>query len=136
MRHRRSLVSAALMGALVLASCSSASSSGTPAPQSSAAANSTAPTEPVTSEAPSTTGPVTTTTEASAPTCVPPSTTTPVEAAPVGETARDWDITSFDGTTIRAHWFPVKDLADDQTAPTILMGPGWGSPGDTNEDNV
>ena len=37
---------------------------------------------------------------------------------------------------IRAHWFPIKDLPDDQAAPTILMGPGWGSPGDTNEDNV
>ncbi len=33
---------------------------------------------------------------------------------------------------IRVHWFPVPTLADGATAPTVLMGPGWGSAGDTD----
>src|SRR4029453_14924799 len=78
----------------------------------------------------------TTTTTAASPSCVPPSTTTPINATPADDTGRDWDITSVDGTVIRAHWFPLPGLADDQVAPTILMGPGWGSAGDTNEGNV
>ncbi len=43
----------------------------------------------------------------------------------------DWDVTSFDGTTIRLHWFPVS-LPDGGRAPTVLMGPGWSLPGDTD----
>ncbi len=42
----------------------------------------------------------------------------------------DYDITSFDGTTIRAHWFPRA--LDGTDSPTILKGPGWGTGGDTN----
>lgn len=44
----------------------------------------------------------------------------------------DFDMTSFDDTRIRIHWFPRPDADGD--SPTILMGPGWGSPGDTNVD--
>lgn len=59
-------------------------------------------------------------------------TTDAVEAVPVEGTPSDLDVTSFDGTTIRAHWFP----AGDEVAPTILMGPGWSQPGDTSEEGT
>jgi ABC-2 type transport system ATP-binding protein len=55
-------------------------------------------------------------------------------AAAVPGAPRDVDVTSFDGTTIRAHWFPAD--AAGGPAPTVLMGPGWGSAGDTNEAAV
>src|SRR5436190_16382367 len=45
--------------------------------------------------------------------------------------AKDVTITSFDGTRIVAHWFPGKGVAADHAAPTILEGPGWSQPGDT-----
>jgi ABC-2 type transport system ATP-binding protein len=54
----------------------------------------------------------------------------PVKATDLGN-SRDWDITSFDGTVIRAHWFPVAGSSASSPAPTVLMGPGWGSAGDT-----
>jgi ABC-2 type transport system ATP-binding protein len=43
----------------------------------------------------------------------------------------DFDLTSFDGTTIRIHWFPDPS-ADGGARPTVLMGPGWGESGDTD----
>ena len=43
----------------------------------------------------------------------------------------DFDLTSFDGTTIRIHWFPDPS-ADGRARPTVLMGPGWGESGDTD----
>lgn len=55
-----------------------------------------------------------------------------VDASPVAGSTSDVDITSFDGTAIRAHWFPVGSVT--APAPTILMGPGWGSAGDTAVD--
>lgn len=55
------------------------------------------------------------------------------EAAAVPGTPSDLDVTSFDGTRIRAHWFPLEGATEDEAAPAILMGPGWGQPGDTNE---
>ena len=57
-------------------------------------------------------------------------------ATAVVDAASDYDITSFDGTIIRAHWFPLPSLASGEVAPTVLMGPGWGSGGDTNPDVV
>ncbi|HEV7720810.1 MAG TPA: CocE/NonD family hydrolase [Iamia sp.] len=65
-------------------------------------------------------------------------TTDEVEAVPVEGTPSDWDVTSFDGTTIRAHWFPVPEPAgaDAAPAPTILMGPGWSQPGDTSQEGT
>jgi hypothetical protein len=63
---------------------------------------------------------------------------TPVTATPVPGSASDWDITSFDGTVLRAHWFPLADYdttsdgGSATTHPTILMGPGWSLPGDTD----
>ena len=59
----------------------------------------------------------------------------PVHAAPVAGVPTDWDITSFDGTVIRAHWFPLstyRPQAGAGTHPTVLMGPGWSLPGDTD----
>jgi ABC-2 type transport system ATP-binding protein len=45
--------------------------------------------------------------------------------------ARDFTVTSFDGTKISAHFFPGKGVRADAPAPTILEGPGWSMPGDT-----
>ncbi len=49
--------------------------------------------------------------------CEPPTTTSPIDVTAVGDVmsgdvSRDWDVTSFDGTVIRAHWFPIENLAD------------------------
>ena len=46
--------------------------------------------------------------------------------------AKDVTITSFDGTKLAAHWFPGKGMSPGKPAPTILEGPGWSQPGDTN----
>ena len=46
--------------------------------------------------------------------------------------ASDYDLTSFDGTTIRVHWFPDPLGPGGRSHPTVLMGPGWGSSGDTD----
>jgi ABC-2 type transport system ATP-binding protein len=59
-----------------------------------------------------------------------------VAAVAVDGSTSDVDITSFDGTRIRAHWFPVDGASSDDPHPTILMGPGWGQPGDTNVEAV
>jgi ABC-2 type transport system ATP-binding protein len=56
---------------------------------------------------------------------------TPVASTPVAGSASDDDIVSFDGTRIRAHWFPRAARAG-VTSPTLLKGPGWGQPGDVN----
>lgn len=74
---------------------------------------------------------LTTTTDDESTTCTPPSGRVPLEATDLGND-RDWDIVSFDGTVIRAHWFPVADVSADSPAPTVLMGPGWGSAGDVD----
>jgi ABC-2 type transport system ATP-binding protein len=46
--------------------------------------------------------------------------------------ARDAFVTSFDGTRIAVHVFPRPGLAPGQTAPTVLVGPGWGGTGATD----
>jgi ABC-2 type transport system ATP-binding protein len=66
----------------------------------------------------------------------------PCDRGPVAEPARaervpadgasEWNLTSFDGTTIRFHWFPVEGATKDNPAPTVLMGPGWSESGDTS----
>lgn len=48
--------------------------------------------------------------------------------------ASDRTVTSFDGTQIRIHWFPAPQASKAKPAPTILMGPGWGQPGDTSTE--
>jgi ABC-2 type transport system ATP-binding protein len=57
-----------------------------------------------------------------------------VASTPVPGSATDLDVTSFDGTPIRIHWFPVEGATGP--SPTVLMGPGWGIAGDTNVDAV
>jgi ABC-2 type transport system ATP-binding protein len=39
---------------------------------------------------------------------------------------------SFDGSRIRLHWYPLAGASNEHPAPTVLMGPGWGSGGDTD----
>lgn len=63
--------------------------------------------------------------------CQPPSGWQSTKAVPVPGVASDFDLTSFDGTTIRIHWFPDPS-ADGGVRPTVLMGPGWGQSGDTD----
>ena len=59
-----------------------------------------------------------------------PKPTAAVTATTVPDAESDRDIISFDGTQIRIHWFPLP--TDAKPSPTILMGPGWGSGGDTD----
>ncbi|MFN8037209.1 MAG: alpha/beta fold hydrolase [Acidimicrobiia bacterium] len=46
----------------------------------------------------------------------------------------DTTVTSFDGTKLVVHFFPVPNLAKGHRAPTVMMGPGWGAGGDTNPE--
>jgi ABC-2 type transport system ATP-binding protein len=56
-------------------------------------------------------------------------------AFPAAADARDFTVRSFDQTLISAHFFPAAGLAPGQRAPTVLVGPGWSSPGETNQDS-
>ena len=69
---------------------------------------------------------------AAAESCQPPTDWQSTKAAPVPGTPSDHDLTSFDGTTIRIHWFPDPLGPRVRSRPTVLMGPGWGSSGDTD----
>jgi len=64
-------------------------------------------------------------------TCRPPTGWQSTKAAPVAGSSTDFNLTSFDGTVIRIHWFP-DPMAEGRRLPTILMGPGWGQSGDTD----
>jgi ABC-2 type transport system ATP-binding protein len=55
-------------------------------------------------------------------------------AAPAG--ARDATVTSFDGTPIVTHFFPAAGLPAGATAPTVLVGHGWGGSGDRDPDSA
>jgi ABC-2 type transport system ATP-binding protein len=46
--------------------------------------------------------------------------------------ARDTVVTSFDGTPIVAHFYLAAGLGARERAPTVLVGPGYGKPGNTN----
>src|SRR4051812_54539 len=48
--------------------------------------------------------------------------------------ARDVDVRSFDGTTIHAHFSPASQRASGERVPTVLIGPGYPTLGDTNPD--
>jgi ABC-2 type transport system ATP-binding protein len=69
---------------------------------------------------------------ASAETCQPPPDWQSTRAAAVPGVPSDYDLSSFDGTTIRIHWFPDLLGSNGRSHPTVLMGPGWGSSGDTD----
>ena len=47
-----------------------------------------------------------------------------------------YDVISFDGTPISTNFFPAAGIAADETAPSVLNGPGLGSPGDTDPYNL
>jgi ABC-2 type transport system ATP-binding protein len=46
--------------------------------------------------------------------------------------ARDYVVTSFDGTPIVAHFYPAPGLKAGDREPTVLYGPGWGGSGQTD----
>jgi ABC-2 type transport system ATP-binding protein len=71
-------------------------------------------------------------TAAAAESCQPPPDWQSTKAAAVPGIPSDYDLTSFDGTTIRIHWFPDPLGTGGHSHPTVLMGPGWGSSGDTD----
>lgn len=118
----RRTTAVAVVALLAMSACSSDEST---APDESSAATST-------TSAPASTG---------GHACDQGATDDDVQAAPVEGVASDHDLTSFDGETIRFHWFPT-DAADGSTddsgdgattgTPTVLMGPGWSLPGDTS----
>jgi ABC-2 type transport system ATP-binding protein len=85
------------------------------------------------SATPGGTGPPDTPAPWSAPTCARP-VPAPPSVAPVPGAPADHDLTSFDGTTIRLHWFPLAAAGAERPAPTVLLGPGWSMPGDTQPD--
>ena len=60
----------------------------------------------------------------------------PPAATAVAGIESDHDVISFDGTSIRAHWFPHPDATAQDPAATVLMGPGWRLPGDTGAEAV
>ncbi|MBN1529661.1 MAG: alpha/beta hydrolase [Thermoleophilaceae bacterium] len=49
--------------------------------------------------------------------------------------ARDATVRSFDGTAINTHFFPAAGLAPGKRAPTVMVGPGWSQPGETDESS-
>jgi ABC-2 type transport system ATP-binding protein len=55
-------------------------------------------------------------------------------AAPASAPARDVTVKSFDGTSINTHFFPAANR-HGKRVPTVLVGPGWSAPGDTNPDS-
>lgn len=59
------------------------------------------------------------------------------ELAP-GDTpvAFTYDVISFDGTPISTNFFPATGIVAGEFAPTVLNGPGLGSPGETDPYNL
>ena len=53
---------------------------------------------------------------------------------PAVASGRDAVITSFDGTPIAAHFYPAVGLDVGERVPTVLVGPGWATVGDTSPD--
>ena len=51
--------------------------------------------------------------------------------SPSASAAATATVTSFDGTQIHVNFFPAAGLKSGHRAPTVLVGPGWGSAGDT-----
>ena len=92
----RSVLVAGTLIALLLAGCSSSSTPGTTSPKAA---------------------------DAAVTTCHRPLPARPVQAKPVPGVPSDWNVTSFDGTTIRAHWFPVHP-GSAQQVPDRPHGPG------------
>jgi ABC-2 type transport system ATP-binding protein len=51
-------------------------------------------------------------------------------------TAESTTVTSFDGTKIHVNLFPAPGLKSGRRAPTVMLGPGWSSPGDTSQNDA
>ena len=60
----------------------------------------------------------------------------PPAATAVPAIESDLDVISFDGTTIRVHWFPHPDATAQDPAATVLMEPGWDVPDGTDVEAV
>lgn len=60
----------------------------------------------------------------------------PPAATAVPGVESDLDVISFDGTSIRAHWFPHPGATAQDPAATVLVGQGWRLPGDTGLEAV
>jgi ABC-2 type transport system ATP-binding protein len=56
-------------------------------------------------------------------------------ASPAAAAARSLSVRSFDGTKLHVNFFTAAGLRHGHRAPTVLMGPGWGSPGDANAND-
>lgn len=54
---------------------------------------------------------------------------------PAVANARDDVVTSFDGEPLITSFFPAKDLAPGERAPTVLVGHGWGGPRDNDPES-
>ena len=64
--------------------------------------------------------------------CTAPTDYDSVLAQKVAGPVSDYNLTSYDGTLIRLHWFPLSaHTGSTKAAPTIFMGPGWGESGST-----
>jgi ABC-2 type transport system ATP-binding protein len=55
--------------------------------------------------------------------------------APHPASAERTQVTSFDGTKIVVNFFRAEDLRPGASAPTVLVGPGFSSPGDTDPNS-
>jgi ABC-2 type transport system ATP-binding protein len=55
--------------------------------------------------------------------------------APNPAPAERTQVTSFDGTRIVVNFFRAEGLQPGRRAPTVLVGPGWSSPGDTDPNS-
>jgi ABC-2 type transport system ATP-binding protein len=66
--------------------------------------------------------------------CAPPAVPAP-QVTPVPGTPSDRTLTGVDDARIRLHWFPLAN-PPAKGAPTVLMGPGWGSGGSTDTQSA
>ena len=125
-RWRSIAAGLAVAGAVVVAGCSSSGSSSkatsTTVPANAGANSSGAGTTNALSR---------TIANWKAPKCDRTVTSTPKATAVAGSKS-DYDLTSFDGTKIRIHWFPTASAKAGTKTPTVLMGPGWSLGGDTD----
>ncbi len=50
--------------------------------------------------------------------------------------AESTTVTSFDGTRIHVNFFPAPGLKPGRRAATMMLGPGWSQPGDTDTNDA
>ena len=59
-----------------------------------------------------------------------------VLALPAAALARDATVESFDATSISLHFFPAEGLGPGDRAATVLVGPGFGQPGEIDQNSA